>query len=464
MLDLGTVKNVHFIGIGGVGMSALAYVLIKRGYHVSGSDSKASYIATHLAKEGAVVFIGHAACQIEGAEAVVISSAIHPDNPELLEARRRQIPVLHRSDVLAYLMNKHKGVAVAGAHGKTTTSSMLSCIANEAGIDPTVVIGGIVASLGGNALNGKSDYVIAEADESDGSFLKFHPWLEVVTNIENDHLDHYGSVEKIQEAFAQFLDNLKQGGKAVLCFDNPKVKALASATGKSFISYAIDDKDADYTAENIKFGTDGTHFDVCLHKKKLAQAHLVIPGRHNVLNALGAIAAAREIGITVETAVASLEHFHGAKRRFETKGRINGVWIVDDYAHHPTEIKVTLQAAKQTNPKRLICIFQPHRYTRTKLLLEQFATAFVACDQLILTDIYAASEEPIPGVSSEMLAEKIKATTGQEVLYIPSPEKIEDYLEKEIQEGDLIMTVGAGDGYKIAEALVQHLQRRTNNA
>ena len=463
MLDLGTVKNVHFIGIGGVGMSALAYVLIKRGYHVSGSDSKASYIATWLAKEGAVVFIGHAACQVEGAEAVVISSAIHQDNPELLEAKRRQIPVLHRSDVLAYLMNKHKGVAVAGAHGKTTTSSMLSCIASEAGIDPTVVIGGIVASLGGNALNGKSDYVIAEADESDGSFLKFHPWLEVVTNIENDHLDHYGSVEKIQEAFTQFVDNLKDGGKAVLCFDNPKVKALAAKTKKTFISYAIDDSEADYTAKNIIFGTNGTHFDVYFHQDKLAQAHLVIPGRHNVLNALGAIAASREIGIDMDKILASLERFHGAKRRFETKGRINGVWVVDDYAHHPTEIKVTLQAAKQTKPKRLICIFQPHRYTRTKLLLDQFATAFADCDQLILTDIYAASEEPIPGVNSEMLAKKIEDTTGQKVIYISKPEQIEDYLEKEVQEGDLIMTVGAGDGYKIAEALVDDLQRRANN-
>ena len=461
MFDLGTVKNVHFIGIGGVGMSALAYVLIKRGYHVSGSDSTTSYIVTNLAKEGAVVFIGHTACQIEGAEVVVISSAIHKDNPELVEAQRRQIPVLHRSDVLAYLMNKHKGVAVAGAHGKTTTSSMISCIASEGGVDPTVVIGGIVDSLGGNALNGKSDYVIAEADESDGSFLKFHPWLEVITNIENDHLDHYGSVEKIQEAFSQFVGNLKEDGKVILCFDNARVKALAATTKKTIISYGIDDQEADYTAQNIVFSTDGTHFTVCFHKEQIAQAHLVIPGRHNVLNALGAIAASRELGVNMASILASLERFHGAKRRFETKGRINGVWVVDDYAHHPTEIKVTLKAAKQTKPKRLICVFQPHRYTRTKLLLEQFATAFEDCDQLILRDIYPASEAPIPGINSQMLAKKIEETTGQKVVYITSSAKVEDYLAQEVKEGDLVMTVGAGDGYKIAEKLVEKLRGRT---
>jgi UDP-N-acetylmuramate--alanine ligase len=458
VLDLDKIKKIHFIGVGGVGMSALAYVLIKRGYMVSGSDAKTSFMATKLAKEGAVIFIGHAACQVEGAEAVVVSTAIHQDNPELVEARARQIPVLHRSDVLAYLMNKHQGIAVAGAHGKTTTSSMLACITHEANVDPTVVVGGIVPSLGGNALNGKSDIVVAEADESDGSFLKFHPFYAVITNIENDHLDHYGSEEKIQEAFAQFVENIKDKGKAILCFDNAKIKALAEKTTKSFISYALDDLDADYTAKNIIFDHTGTHFDIYHKGEKLGTAHLVVPGRHNVLNALGAIATSQLMHIPLDSVLASLEKFTGAKRRFETKGRVKGVWVVDDYAHHPTEIQVTLAAAKQTKPKRLICVFQPHRYSRTKLLLNQFATCFKDCDELILADIYPASEDPIPGINTQLLADTIKKATGQKVTYIPTFEGIEKYLVDNVQAGDLVMTVGAGDGYRISEYLVKALK------
>ena len=458
MVDLDKIKRIHFIGVGGVGMSALAYVLIKRGYMVSGSDAKSSFMVTKLAKEGAVMFIGHAACQVEGAEAIVVSSAIHQDNIELVEAKARQIPVLHRSDVLAFLMNKHKGVAVAGAHGKTTTSSMLACITHEADIDPTVVVGGIVPSLGGNALNGKSDIVVAEADESDGSFLKFHPFYAVITNIENDHLDHYGSEEKIQEAFAQFVENIKNEGKAILCFDNAKIKALAEKTSKSFISYALNDPDADYTAKNIEFGQDGTYFDVYHKGEKIGTAHLVVPGKHNVLNALGAIATSQLMEIPINKVLASLEKFTGAKRRFETKGRVNGIWVVDDYAHHPTEIQVTLAAGKQTKPKRLICVFQPHRYSRTKLLLKQFATCFKDADELILADIYPASEDPIPGVDTPLLKKTIEETTGQKVTYLPTFEQIEKYLVENVKPGDLVMTVGAGDGYRISEYLVKALE------
>ncbi len=460
MVDLDQIKNIHFIGIGGAGMSALAYVLIKRGYHVSGSDAKPGYMATKLAKEGALVFIGHAACQIERAEVVVISTAIHPDNPELVEARRRQVPVIHRSDVLAYLMNKHKGIAVAGAHGKTTTSSMLSCITYDCGLDPTIVVGGIVNNLGSNARNGKSDYVVAEADESDGSFLKFHPYIAVVTNVEDDHLDHYGSQENIQKAFAQFVSQIKDQGCAVLCYDNARVRTIGEHTDKRVISYGIDSRDADYRAENIVYGTDGTHFDVLYKGENLGRGHLIVPGRHNVLNALGAIAASRELGLETKDILASLENFSGAKRRFETKGKVNGVWVVDDYAHHPTEIEATLKAARQTSPQRLIVVFQPHRYTRTQLLLDEFAVAFKDADQLIVTDIYAASEEPIPGVTGKLLADKVRETTGQQVEYLPDQPTILDKLEHEAQAGDLIMTIGAGDIVKLGEHLVQALERR----
>ena len=461
MLDLDKIKNIHFIGIGGAGMSALSYVMIKRGYQVSGSDAKPGYMATNLAKEGALVFIGHSACQIE---VVVVSTAIHPDNPELVEAKKRQVPVIHRSDVLAYLMNKHKGVAVAGAHGKTTTSSMLSCITCEGGLDPTIVVGGIVNNLGSNAVNGKSDYVVAEADESDGSFLKFHPYLAVITNIENDHLDHYGSEENIQAAFAKFVEQIKEDGKAILCYDNAKVRALGEKTGKTVISYGIDSKDADYRAENIEYGKNGTTYDILYKNEVIGKGQLIVPGRHNVLNSLGAIAAARELGIPLESILASLAHFSGAKRRFETKGKVGGVWVVDDYAHHPTEIAVTLKAARQTQPERLVCVFQPHRYTRTQLLLDQFAVAFKDCDELIITDIYAASEDPIPGVSGEMLAHKIAETTGQKVRYISGQDKIEETLEREVRPGDLVITMGAGDIYRLGEQLVQALERSEANA
>ena len=445
-------------------MSALSYVMIKRGYQVSGSDAKPGYMATNLAKEGALVFIGHSACQIERAEVVVVSTAIHPDNPELVEAKKRQVPVIHRSDVLAYLMNKHKGVAVAGAHGKTTTSSMLSCITCEGGLDPTIVVGGIVNNLGSNAVNGKSDYVVAEADESDGSFLKFHPYLAVITNIENDHLDHYGSEENIQAAFAKFVEQIKEDGKAILCYDNAKVRALGEKTGKTVISYGIDSKDADYRAENIEYGKNGTTYDILYKNEVIGKGQLIVPGRHNVLNSLGAIAAARELGIPLESILASLAHFSGAKRRFETKGKVGGVWVVDDYAHHPTEIAVTLKAARQTQPERLVCVFQPHRYTRTQLLLDQFAVAFKDCDELIITDIYAASEDPIPGVSGEMLAHKIAETTGQKVRYISGQDKIEETLEREVRPGDLVITMGAGDIYRLGEQLVQALERSEANA
>lgn len=361
-------------------------------------------------------------------------------------------------------MNKHKGVAVAGAHGKTTTSSMLSCITCEGGLDPTIVVGGIVNNLGSNAVNGKSDYVVAEADESDGSFLKFHPYLAVITNIENDHLDHYGSEENIQAAFAKFVEQIKEDGKAILCYDNAKVRALGEKTGKTVISYGIDSKDADYRAENIEYGKNGTTYDILYKNEVIGKGQLIVPGRHNVLNSLGAIAAARELGIPLESILASLAHFSGAKRRFETKGKVGGVWVVDDYAHHPTEIAVTLKAARQTQPERLVCVFQPHRYTRTQLLLDQFAVAFKDCDELIITDIYAASEDPIPGVSGEMLAHKIAETTGQKVRYISGQDKIEETLEREVRPGDLVITMGAGDIYRLGEQLVQALERSEANA
>lgn len=459
---LKNLHNIHFIGIGGAGMSALAYVLIKRGYDVSGSDISAGHMSARLAQEGAMVFMGHDGCQVSDADAVVVSTAIHSDNAELKAARERNIPVLHRSDVLASLLNASDGVAVAGAHGKTTTSAMISCIAAESGIDPTVVIGGEVSVLGGNACNGQGRYLVAEADESDGSFLKLYPKIAVITNIEDDHLDHYGTEENIYAAFKQFLGNLHDDGKAILCVDNAKVRSLAKETDRSVISYGLEDSDADYVAKDITYDVNGTTYKLYCKNEFVTEVHLVVPGRHNVLNSLGAFAAAREMGIAVESILLSLAKFGGAKRRFETKGKVNGVWVVDDYAHHPTEIGVTLSAARQTKPERLICVFQPHRYSRTKLLFDEFCRCFQECDELIVTDIYAASEEPLPGIDSAKLVEGIITATGQKVQYLPSLHKAEEYLEAEAKSGDLIMTIGAGDVFKIGEELVRELERKAN--
>lgn len=458
MLD--KLRNFHFIGIGGAGMSAIAYVLIKRGYNVSGSDLNAGRVSARLANEGAMVFMGHDACQVSDAdaEAVVVSTAISPHNPEVVAAKEQGIPVYHRSDLLAAIFNQGDGVAVAGAHGKTTTSAMISSVAVESGIDPTVVIGGEVSTLGGNAWNGKGRFVVAEADESDGSFLKLNPTLAIVTNIEDDHLDYYGTEENIYKAFKQFLGNLTEGGKAILCVDNAKVKALAQETDKEVITYGLEE--ADYVAKNICYGVDGTTYKLYYKEEFITEVRLIVPGRHNVLNSVGAFVAAKEMGVPIESILASLAKFGGAKRRFETKGKIGGVWVVDDYAHHPTEIEVTLKAARQTQPKRLLCLFQPHRYTRTKLLFKEFCNCFADCDELILTDIYAASEEPIPGITSEALAEGVRKALGKEVTYISKLTKAEEYLEGKATAGDLILTVGAGDVFKVGEELVRELERK----
>lgn len=450
--------NIHFIGIGGAGMSAIAYVLLKRGYNVSGSDLNLSRMSRHLQDEGATVYIGHKKEQIENVDAVVVSTAIHQDNVELIAAKEKNIPVLHRSDVLADILNAENGVAVAGAHGKTTTSAMISCIAYESQTNPTVIIGGEVSTLGGNACNGNGKYVIAEADESDGSFLKFNSSLAIITNIENDHMDHYGSEENIYKAFKQFLANMKTGGKAILCIDNAKVQKLAGETEKEVITYAIENPQADYTARDITYDVNGTGYKLYYKNEFLTDVRLIVPGRHNVLNSLGAFSAAREMGIAAEDILRSLAKFGGAKRRFETKGKVNGVWVVDDYAHHPTEIKVTLQAAKQTRPQRLICIFQPHRYTRTQLLFNDFCNCFAECDEIILTDIYSAGEDKIEGISSKVLAEGVENALGKKVVYLPALEDVNNYLNGHVQNGDLVMTVGAGDVYKVGEKLVMEME------
>ena len=445
------------MGIGGAGMSPLAKVLTEMGYEVSGSDRGKSPIIEHLRELGATVYMGQDGEHVRGKDAIVVSTAIPYDNPEVLAAKALGIPKLHRSDINAALVNdgRYKGIAVAGSHGKTTTTSMIGVALEKMGLEPTIVIGGEVADLGTNGKLGTGEYMVTEADESDGSFLKLYPHIAVVTNVENDHLDHYGTMENIRAAFRQFVENVDpKTGHAVLCFENEVLRNIAGQVECPVHSYAIE-AEADYRAVNITPHDVGIAFDVQHDEKIIGHVELNIPGRHNVLNALATIVTGLIIGKSVEETAAGLKCFHGAKRRFETKGKEQGVWIVDDYGHHPTEIATTLKAARQTNPTRLICVFQPHRYSRTKLLRQEFGAAFTEADMLILTDIYSAGEAPIPGVSTAGLVEEVKKQTGAEPMYISEREKLAPYLKSIAQPGDLIITMGAGDIYKTGEELVQ---------
>ncbi len=458
--DLNNFKHFHFIGIGGAGMSALAKILLQSGLKVSGSDRANSPTLDMLKNLGANIFVGHDADNLDSPDAIVCSSAIPHDNPELLKALELKIPKLHRSDINAWLLNAKKGIAVAGSHGKTTTTSMIGFVLHSAGVDPTIIIGGESADLGTGAILGNSDYLVSEADESDGTFIKLKPHIAVVTNVEDDHLDFYGTTERINEAFKIFIENVdKKTGRAILCFDNENLRDIAEKIDRKIISYGIDN-DADFMAKNISTNNVGASFDVFNGEKILGKIQLAIYGRHNVLNALATIATAMEVGVEFAKIAEGLSKFHGAKRRFQTKARLENIWIVDDYGHHPTEIAATLRAARETNPDRIICIFQPHRYTRTKILLKEFGSAFSGADLLVLTDIYSAGEEKIPGVSGESILEEVLATTNQEVSYIPEREKIAEYLLDNVTAGDLVITMGAGDIYKTGDELIELLKQR----
>lgn len=451
------IKKVHFIGIGGAGMSALAQILLEKGYEVSGSDMKDSAMTGILRDLGAKVFIGHRAENVRGAEAIVVSSAIREENPEVAEAARLGLKRLHRSDVNAFLINNSKGIAVAGAHGKTTTTSMIGVSLDYEGVSPSIIIGGEVDYLGSNAKLGKSEYLVSEADESDGTFLKYYPYIGVVTNIENDHMDHYGTMENIIKAFHQFLSQIRRDGWAVVCADNEHIRNIIGDIKCNIATYGID-HEADYMAADIEASSSFTAFDVIHKGENLGRVRLNVPGLHNVLNALACVVTGIVLGMSVSQMAEGLTMFNGAKRRFQTKGRINDIWVVDDYAHHPTEIVTTIKAARQTKPKRLVCAFQPHRYSRTQLLQKEYGSCFAGVDLLVLTDVYSAGEDPIPGVDGELLVNEVKRQTGQETVYIQDKKQIAAYLKSIARPGDLIMTMGAGDIVKCGEELVEAMK------
>ena len=455
--------QLHFVGIGGIGMSGIAEVFLNQGYRVTGSDASESETTRRLVQLGAHVTLGHRAESIQGAHVVVISSAIKASNPEVLEAKRLHIPVIPRAEMLGELMRGKIGIAVAGSHGKTTTTSMLATILSHADLDPTLVIGGKVNSFGGNAKLGQGKFVVAEADESDGSFLHLPATFGIVTNIDNDHLDHFGSISAIEDAFIDFVGKLPFYGLAAVCGDDPGVKRCLSRWTKPYLTYGFSE-DSDLYAKDLIYKGLGSEFTVISHEGQgkqdvtLGRVQLFVPGTHNVLNALASILVARRLGVPFQSIVDGLKEFKGVKRRFDIRfeDKDRKRMIVDDYAHHPTEIKATLSAARKFWPGRIITVFQPHRYSRTLHCHDAFLSSFLKTDVLVLTDVYGAGEDPIPGVDSESLAEDIKRISGvaSEVIYAGSLQAAQIKLSQMFSDGDLLLCLGAGTITRLSEKLI----------
>jgi len=451
-------NHIHFVGIGGIGMSGIAELLLNLGYKVSGSDKRATEITRRLEQLGATIYQGHSGQWIEGADVVVISSAIKQSNSEVLAAIEQHIPVIPRAEMLAELMRLKKfGIAVAGSHGKTSTTSLVSWMLNQADLDPTVVIGGKVDSLGGNAKLGEGEFLVAEADESDGSFLKLSPVIEVVTNIDLEHLDYYRDLDHIKDVFIQFMDRIPFYGAIVLCLDDPNIAALLPLIHKRMITYGLTEQ-ADIYAMDIVSRGRVSEFTVRRGDATLGRVSLSIPGRHTIYNSLAAIAVGLELEIDFSTIAGALASFAGVQRRLDIKGESSGITVIDDYGHHPTEIRATLDAVRDGWPdKRLIVAFQPHRYSRTSALFDEFRTAFHRADILIMTDIYAAGEPPLAGVTSEALVDAVKQHGQREVYYIPDVNTLPGELKKMAGSGDLVLTLGAGNIVWAGEELLRLL-------
>ncbi len=447
------IQKIHFVGIGGIGMSGIAEVLLNLGYKVSGSDLKQSGITTRLASLGGKIAIGHSAANVADANVVVISSAVRPDNVEMVEAKKRQIPVIPRAEMLAELMRLKYSVAIAGAHGKTSTTSMLATVLVRGGFDPTVVIGGRLNALGSNAKLGKGEIIVAEADESDGSFLKLSPTFAVVTNIDREHLDHYAGLGDIQDAFVAFVNKVPFYGAVVLCLDDPNVQTIIPRVERRMVSYGTSNQ-ADIAASHIEFKAFGSSFQVQRHGKLLGKVRLQVPGKHSVLNSLAAVASGLELDVPFRLIAESLAEFQNADRRFQVKGEKHKILVVDDYGHHPAEIVATLSAARHSAERRIVAVFQPHRYSRTQALTEEFARAFYQADVVLVLPIYPAGEDPIPGVTGEQLALDIKRFGHRDVSYAADFSSACAILKEKLQQGDLLLTLGAGDVWKVGDMIL----------
>ncbi len=453
----GRIKRIHFVGIGGIGMSGIAEVLLNLGYTVSGSDLRASRTTERLASLGARIHIGHDPSNIAGAEVVVTSSAVKADNPEVTAARAAGLPVIPRAEMLAELMRLKYGIAVAGSHGKTTTTTMVAAVLAEGGFDPTVVVGGRVQGLGTNAKVGKGEFMVAEADESDGSFLMLSPSIAVLTNIDAEHLDHYGDIEALKDAFVGFLNKVPFYGLCVVCADCEHASSVVPRLAKRHVTYGFAPR-AELRAVELESCGEKTAFTVLRDGAPLGRATVNQPGAHNVQNALAAIAVGMELGIGFDCARRALERFEGIERRLELKGRPRGVAVVDDYGHHPEEIRATVEAVRQwLAPRRLVVVFQPHRYSRTKRLFDDFVRVLSKADRLYILDVYAAGEPPVEGVSAERLRNEMEAKGYTEARYVPRGEDVAGMVAAEVREGDVVLTLGAGDVWRVAEKVVEAL-------
>jgi len=451
--------HIHFVGIGGIGMSGIAELLLNLDYEVSGSDMRSTEITRRLAQLGGKVFETHHPDHIQGADVVVVSSAVPEDNPEVVAAKEAIIPVIPRAEMLAELMRLKYSIAVAGAHGKTTTTWIIASVLENGGLDPTVVIGGKLNSLGTNARLGQGDFIVAEADESDGSFLKLTPTIGVVTNINAEHLDFYGNVEKIKEVFLDFINKVPFYGMAVLCLDNEGIQELIPKIEKRFVTYGMTSQ-ADYQARDVKSKGLTSQYRITYRGETLGEVELNLPGIHNVYNSMASIAIGMELGIPFESILRALRDVEGVQRRLQVKGTSRGVTVVDDYGHHPTEIKVTLQTARQCWPdSRIVVVFQPHRYSRVATLFDDFTRAFYEADSLLVLPIYSAGEAPIENIDGEGLCEGIREHGHKDVVFHDGKEAALSYLKQTLKQGDVLLTLGAGDVWQLGEAVLKELGR-----
>jgi UDP-N-acetylmuramate--alanine ligase len=453
------VERIHFVGIGGIGMSGIAEVLHNLGYAVSGSDLADSDITRRLARLGVRYCTGHQAENVAQADVVVVSSAVTATNVEVVAAKACKIPVIPRAEMLAELMRMKYGVAVAGSHGKTTTTSLIGTVLAKGGLDPTLVIGGRLNSLGGNAKLGQGEFMVAEADESDGSFLRLNPMVAVVTTIDREHLDFYQNLEEIQAAFGQFLNKVPFYGFCIVCADEPNIRALLPCLTKKLFTYGLHG-DVDYSAREVRTRGLGSMFVATRHGKDLGSVVLNIPGLHNIRNALAAIATGGELDIPFGCIQEALHDFSGIQRRFEVKGEVRGITVVDDYGHHPTEIDATLRTARLVWPnRRLVAIFQPHRYTRTQALWQEFCPPLLAADVLLLTEVYGAGEPRIPGVSGALIWEGVQALGHPQAVFLSRQEELVSEMLGHARAGDVVLTLGAGDVWKVGEQLLKALRK-----
>ena len=450
----GAARNIHFVGIGGIGMSGIAEVLLNLGFHVSGSDLQCSPLTEHLEDIGATIYEGHNSENIKDADIIVVSSAVSSSNPEIVLAKEKKIPVIPRSDMLGELMRIRTGIAIAGAHGKTTTTSLAAVVLQEAGLDPTVVVGGKLKSLNTNVMLGTGEFFVAEVDESDGNFVRLSPVIALITNIDAEHLDFYGSMDRISEAFIRFARQVPFNGTVICCIDDPQVRVILPHLGRSILTYGLDST-ADIRGEMIKHGPEGTSFRVIIDNVEKGEIFLRLPGNHNVLNALGVVALAQVLDIEFKFIEKALSGFKGVGRRFENKGEVDGVLVIDDYGHHPTEVQAAVETARRSFSRRLVVVFQPHRYTRTRDLHKRFNECFLSADEVFITSIFPAGEHPISGIDGKLVYRSALEGGVKKITYLPEWKDLRKAVFGSLGEGDLLLTLGAGNIYRLGEEFLR---------